>query len=151
MFTGSEEILLLTLVGFALLVDQPCCPPGVLAAATGLAVITAGTKIATGLWSARQAGIGRPGRLGAGTVLTGRGEFSIVIAGIAVAEGVDAGLGPFAAAFALQLTLGGPLTARGADPVAAPSEPRLSAGAGQRRSGSDARAATVVPSLGSLR
>jgi monovalent cation:H+ antiporter-2, CPA2 family len=102
---------------FGLQID-PAELPGVLAAAAALAVVTAATKIATGWWSAARSGIGRAGRLRAGAVLTARGEFSIVIAGIAVAEGVDERLGPFAAAYVLILAIGGPLLARGADPLA---------------------------------
>jgi CPA2 family monovalent cation:H+ antiporter-2 len=102
---------------FGLQID-PADLPGVLAAAAGLAVVTAATKVATGWWSAARAGIARPGRLRAGTVLTVRGEFSIVIAGIAVAEGVNAEIGPLAAAYVLILAVGGPLLARVADPVA---------------------------------
>ena len=102
---------------FGLQID-PAELPGVLAAAAALAVVTAATKIATGWWSAARSGIGQAGRLRAGAVLTARGEFSIVIAGIAVAEGVDQRLGPFAAAYVLILAVGGPLLARGADPLA---------------------------------
>ena len=93
-----------------------------LAVAAALAVVTAATKVVTGWWSAARAGIARPGRLRAGTVLTVRGEFSIVIAGIAVAEGVNAEIGPLAAAYVLILAVGGPLLARVADPVAAPTQ-----------------------------
>ena len=78
---------------FGLQID-PAELPGVLAIAAALAVLTAATKLATGWWSAARVGIERPGRLRAGTVLTVRGEFSIVIAGIAVAEGVNAEIGP---------------------------------------------------------
>lgn len=102
---------------FGLQID-PADLPGVLAIAAGLAVVTAATKIWTGWWSAARSGIGRAGRIRAGAVLTARGEFSIVIAGIAVAEGVDPQLGPLAAAYVLILAIGGPLLARGADPVA---------------------------------
>ena len=102
---------------FGLQID-PAELPGVLAIAAALAVLTAATKLATGWWSAARVGIERPGRLRAGTVLTVRGEFSIVIAGIAVAEGVNAEIGPLAAAYVLILAIGGPLLARAANPVA---------------------------------
>ena len=102
---------------FGLQID-PAALPGVLVAATALALTTVVTKIATGWWSAARAGISRPGRLRAGAVLTTRGEFSIVIAGIAVAEGVNAELGPLATAYVLILAVGGPLLARAADPIA---------------------------------
>jgi monovalent cation:H+ antiporter-2, CPA2 family len=91
--------------------------PDVLLAATVLAVITALTKFATGWWSAARSGIALAGRIRAGTILIARGEFSIVIAGIAVASGVDETIGPVAAAYVLLLASGGPLIARVADPL----------------------------------
>ena len=105
---------------FGLQID-PSDLPGALAPAAALAVLTALTKVGTGWWSARAAGVGRPGRLRAGAVLTPRGEFSIVIAGIAVAQGVHPDLGAVAAAYVLMLAIGGPLLARLADSLA----PRL--------------------------
>lgn len=102
---------------FGLQID-PADLPGVLLAAGALAILTAATKITTGWWSAARSGIGRAGRIRAGMVLTARGEFSIVIAGIAVAEGVDDRIGPFAAAYVLILAVGGPLLAKAADPIA---------------------------------
>ena len=104
-------------VYFGLQID-PADLPGVLVAATVLAAVTAVTKFATGWWSAASSGIAFAGRIRAGTVLIARGEFSIVIAGIAVASGVDATIGPVAAAYVLLLAIGGPLIARVADPVA---------------------------------
>ena len=104
-------------VYFGLQID-PGDLPGVLVAAVVLAVITAITKFATGWWSAGLSGIALAGRIRAGTVLIARGEFSIVIAGIAVASGVDAKIGPVAAAYVLLLAVGGPVIARAADPVA---------------------------------
>ncbi len=112
---------------FGLQID-PSRLPGAFAIAVGLAVVTAGTKVATGWWSAKAAGIGRPGRLRAGAVLVARGEFSIVIAGIAVAEGADSRIGPVAAAYVLILAIAGPLLARFVEPLS-------------RRSGSAARRA----------
>lgn len=101
---------------FGLQINPADLPPA-LALAAGLAIVTAATKLATGWWSAKQAGISVPGRLRAGTTLIARGEFSIVIAGIAVAEGIEADLGPLAAAYVLTLAIGGPLLARAADPI----------------------------------
>jgi CPA2 family monovalent cation:H+ antiporter-2 len=47
-----------------------------------------------------------------------RGEFSIVIAGLAVTAGVEPALGPLATAYVLLLVVLGPLTARYTEPVA---------------------------------
>ena len=79
-----------------------------------LAVLTAATKVATGWWAAARAGVGRRGRLRAGVALIPRGEFSIVIAGLATAGTVtlDPRFGPLAAAYVLLLAVAGPLLAR---------------------------------------
>lgn len=84
----------------------------VLPAAIALAVLTVATKIFTGWWAARRAGVARLGRLRAGTALIARGEFSIVIAELGVAAGIEARLGPFAAAYVLILAVTGPILAR---------------------------------------
>lgn len=118
LLTPLRDLFAATFFAFFGLQIDPGDLPGVLPAAIGLAVVTAATKVATGWWSAARAGIGPAGRLRAGAVLTARGEFSIVIAGIAVAEGLDAELGALAAAYVLLLAVGGPLLARIADPLA---------------------------------
>lgn len=102
---------------FGLQVDPGSLPP-VLAAAAGLAVVTAATKVVTGWWAARRAGVARPGRIRAGTALIARGEFSIVIAGLGVAAGVEPALGAFAAAYVLLLAVSGPLVTRFAEELA---------------------------------
>jgi monovalent cation:H+ antiporter-2, CPA2 family len=113
-------------VFFGLEVDPASVPP-VLPEAAGLAVVTAATKALTGAWAAGRAGIGLPGRLRAGTVLIARGEFSIILAGIAIAEGLEPELGALAAAYVLIVASAGPLLTRFADPVAQ----RLQAAPGQ--------------------
>jgi CPA2 family monovalent cation:H+ antiporter-2 len=89
--------------------------PGDLPLAGGLAVVTIGTKVATGWWAAKRAGIGSRGRARAGTALVARGEFSIVIAGLGVTAGVQPELGPLAAAYVLVTALLGPFLARASD------------------------------------
>jgi monovalent cation:H+ antiporter-2, CPA2 family len=107
-------------VFFGLQIDPGHMPP-VLAPACALVVITAATKIGTGWWSARRAGIGPRGRIRAALSLVPRGEFSIVIAGIGVSAGVGAGidadLGPLAACYVLILAIVGSLAMRYADDV----------------------------------
>jgi CPA2 family monovalent cation:H+ antiporter-2 len=83
--------------------------------AVALAAVGAGTKYATGFVAARRAGVGRRGRVRAGVALMARGEFSIVIAGIAVAAGIEPDLGPLAATYVLVLAVASPLAARAAD------------------------------------
>ena len=114
-------------VFFGLEVDPAAIPP-VLPEAVALAVVTAGTKVVTGAWAAGRAGVGLPGRLRAGTVLIARGEFSIIIAGIALAEGVEPELGAIAAAYVLLVASAGPILTRFADPVAERLQARSGAG-----------------------
>ncbi|WP_445399164.1 cation:proton antiporter [Streptomyces sp. LE64] len=105
-------------VFFGLHTDPASIVP-VLVPALALAVVTAGTKIATGYWAAKRAGVGVKGRWRAGGTLVARGEFSIVIAGLAVTAGVEPSLGPLATAYVLILVVIGPLTARFTEPIAA--------------------------------
>lgn len=103
-------------VFFGLQTDPSEIPP-VLLVALGLALVTTITKIATGWYAAGRAGAAGRGRLRAGTVLVARGEFSIVIAGLAVTGGADAQLGPLAAAYVMLLAVAGPLLTRAAEPA----------------------------------
>ena len=132
-------------VFFGLQVD-PAQLPGVLPLAAGLAVVTAATKVATGWWTAARAGIGRPGRLRAGVALVARGEFSVVIAGLATAAAaagtvdLDSRFAPLAGAYVLLLAVAGPLGMRLLDARAAVS----------RRPGrAAAPPASAAPSAGS--
>lgn len=105
-------------VSFGLQTNPETLPP-VLLIAVGLALIGAVTKLVTGWFAARRAGIGPTGALRAGTLLMPRGEFSIVIAGLAMASGtVDKQLGPMVAAYVLVLVVIGPLLARVIEPLA---------------------------------
>ncbi|MFI8567541.1 cation:proton antiporter [Rhodococcus sp. NPDC078407] len=105
-------------VVFGLATDPATIPP-VLGWAVVLAVTTTATKIATGWWAAGRQGIGRPGRLRAGAALVARGEFSIVIAGLAVAAGaVEGELAALATAYVLLMAILGPIAARVVEPVA---------------------------------
>lgn len=103
-------------VFFGMQTDARLVPP-VLLAALALGAITALTKIFTGMFAARRAGIGLPGQVRAGTIMVPRGEFNIVIAGLATTAGVD-GIGPFAAAYVMVMAVGGPILTRYADPIA---------------------------------
>ncbi|WP_448810742.1 cation:proton antiporter [Agromyces bauzanensis] len=83
-----------------------------LPAAIGLAVLTTLTKLATGAYAARRAGVGTLGQWRAGLSLVPRGEFSIVIAGIAVGAGVNAALAPLATGYVLITIIAGTFLAR---------------------------------------
>lgn len=111
---------------FGLQIDVGDLVP-VLVPAALLAAVTAAGKVFTGSWAARRAGIAARGRRRAGTALIARGEFSIVIAELGVAAGVERQLGPLAAAYVLMLAVAGPLAARAADRPAGPRPRRRAA------------------------
>jgi monovalent cation:H+ antiporter-2, CPA2 family len=102
---------------FGLRVD-PTDLPSAAVVAIGLGAVTATTKVATGWWAAARLGAGPRGRLRAGTALVARGEFSIVIAGIGLAAGVEADLGIVSAAYVLLLAITGPILTRYAEALA---------------------------------
>jgi CPA2 family monovalent cation:H+ antiporter-2 len=118
-------------VFFGLQTDPRSIPPVAAAAAT-LALVTTATKVATGWWAARRIGVAPRGRWRAGTALVARGEFSIVIAGLAVAAGREPTLGPLATAYVLVLAVLGPILARASEPLRVGLGRPLTALAGRR-------------------
>ncbi|GAB3559938.1 cation:proton antiporter [Spelaeicoccus albus] len=90
--------------------------PSVLLIALVLVLVTAATKIGVGAWSAGRAGIALPGRVRAGMMLVPRGEFNIVIAGLATTAGLNQ-IGPLAATYVMMMAVLGPLLARFAAPL----------------------------------
>ncbi|MFD7899496.1 cation:proton antiporter [Streptomyces sp. NPDC059743] len=102
-------------VFFGLNTDPAAIPP-VLVPALILATVTTVTKIGTGWYAAKRAGVRTAGRWRTGGTLVARGEFSIVIAGLAV--GVEPRIGPLATAYVLILVILGPLAARWTEPLA---------------------------------
>ncbi|RYJ30128.1 putative transmembrane transport protein [Streptomyces sp. L-9-10] len=102
-------------VFFGLNTDPAAIPP-VLVPALILATVTTLTKIGTGWYAAKRAGVRTAGRWRTGGTLVARGEFSIVIAGLAV--GVEPRIGPLATAYVLILVILGPLAARWTEPLA---------------------------------
>jgi monovalent cation:H+ antiporter-2, CPA2 family len=84
----------------------------VLLPALALAIVTIVTKLITGSYAARRAGVGTLGQWRAGLSLAPRGEFSIVIAGLAVGAGVAPELAPLATAYVLITILAGTFLAR---------------------------------------
>jgi monovalent cation:H+ antiporter-2, CPA2 family len=128
-------------VFFGLRTDPADIPP-VLVPALALAAVTALTKIATGHWAARRAGITAKGRWRAGGTLVARGEFSIVIAGLAV--GVEPRIGPLATAYVLILVVLGPLAARWTEPLARRVTDRVTRRVAPRPSAPAVEAAAVA-------
>jgi CPA2 family monovalent cation:H+ antiporter-2 len=104
-------------VFFGLQTSPPLLLP-VAGPAAALAAVSLITKIVTGFAAAARAGVGTSGRIRAGTALVARGEFSIVIAGLAVAAGINSHLAPLTAAYVFIMAITGPLIARAADPAA---------------------------------
>jgi CPA2 family monovalent cation:H+ antiporter-2 len=105
-------------VWFGLTIDPSTLPP-VMLGATALAVVTLVTKVLTGWYAAGRDGVGVRGRMRAGTELAARGEFSVVIAGLAAAAGYTE-IGPTTAAYVLVLAVVSPVLARFADDIAKP-------------------------------
>jgi CPA2 family monovalent cation:H+ antiporter-2 len=102
-------------VFFGLSTD-PSDIPGVLLLAVLLGLITAATKMLVGWWAARRRGIGRAGQRRAGLTLIARGEFSIIIAGLASGIAGAEDLPALAAAYVLLTAIGGPIAAQLVDP-----------------------------------
>jgi CPA2 family monovalent cation:H+ antiporter-2 len=109
-------------VSFGLSVDPGTLPP-VMVGAFVLAAITLVTKVVTGWYAAKRDGAGPRGRMRAGIILAARGEFAVVIAGLAVVAGYD-DVGPLTAAYVLILAVVTPVLARFADWFAKPFVPR---------------------------
>ncbi|MFD9939340.1 cation:proton antiporter [Nonomuraea sp. NPDC050547] len=103
-------------VFFGLQTDPAAILP-VAGLAAALALVSMVTKLLTGAYAARRAGIAKAGQARAGIALIPRGEFNIVIAGLAVAAGVHPDLGPLAAAYVLILAAFGPLAAKAVQPL----------------------------------
>ena len=92
--------------------DEPAPLPPVLIQAVLLGVVTGLSKLLTGWWAARRAGVDTLGSLRVGGVLVARGEFSIIIAGLGVNADLEPQLVSLSAAYVLLLTVRGPVVAR---------------------------------------
>jgi CPA2 family monovalent cation:H+ antiporter-2 len=101
-------------VFFGLRTD-PSDIPGVAVAALAVAVVSGLTKVLIGSWAARNAGIGIKGRRRAGALLIARGEFSIVIAGLAASLAGAERFTALAATYVLIMAVGGPIVAKVVD------------------------------------
>lgn len=107
---------------FGLGIDLYSLPP-VLFPALLLVVVTAATKLLTGWLATRHKGMSPANRLSAGVTLIARGEFSLVIAGMGVAAGLEPQLGAMTAAYVLCSALLGTILTRAIEPrlVTAPA------------------------------
>jgi CPA2 family monovalent cation:H+ antiporter-2 len=101
---------------FGLEINPSSLPP-VLVGAFAMAIVSMLSKIATGWWAARRSRTDALASMRAGVTLVAHGEFSIVIAGLGVAAGLEPQLGTFSAAYVLLLAVIGPLLARLVEPL----------------------------------
>lgn len=81
-------------------------------AAAALAAVGVATKWATGWIATRRNGLSKNAARRAGAVLVARGEFSIVLAGIGVAGGMDSDISPLVVSYVLILAVIGSMLAR---------------------------------------
>jgi K+:H+ antiporter subunit KhtU len=88
---------------------------GVLVPALALAVVSGATKALTGWRAAALAGCDAGERARAAAALIARGEFSIVLAGLAAGAGVEPRLAPLATAYVLIMAVSGPLLMHAVD------------------------------------
>lgn len=91
--------------------------------ALALAAVTAATKVATGMFAARRDGVARRGQLRAGTALIARGEFSLIIIGLA-GTSIPA-VAALATSYVFIMAIAGPVLARYTGGPLAPSQGAL--------------------------
>jgi CPA2 family monovalent cation:H+ antiporter-2 len=111
---------------FSLRIDPGDLPP-VAVAAVVLALATTVSKMSSAWYSTARAGVGVRGRVRAGTALVARGEFSIVIAELGTAAGLDERLAALAAGYVLIMASAGPVVTRYADAISERSLSRRTA------------------------
>ena len=92
-------------------IDASTLGSAVLPAAV-LSLVTMGSKFLSTMISAKWSGLPRSARVSAAAILLTRGEFSIVVAGLGVAAGIEPDLGPLAIAYVLMMIIAGPLLTR---------------------------------------
>lgn len=92
-------------LGIGLSVD-----PGKLVSMLPVALALAAVTAATGMFAARREGVARRGQLRAGTALVARGEFSLIIIGLAGAS--IPGVAALATAYVFVMAIVGPILAR---------------------------------------
>jgi CPA2 family monovalent cation:H+ antiporter-2 len=86
------------------------------AAAVALSLVL---NLAAGVIAARLNGYGRTAAANIGLTVLGRGEFSLILATLATAAGLDPRIGPFVAVYVLVLAVAGPLLAARSRAIAA--------------------------------
>lgn len=112
LLTPLRDLFAALFFAFIGLSVDPSELPRVLVPAAILAVLGVGTKLLTGKIGGRNAGLDRTQGRRSGVLLTPRGEFSIAIAGLAAAAGIEPRLAPLAVAYVLLLVISGSILAR---------------------------------------
>lgn len=113
-----REVLAAVFFAYFGLSTDPADLPGAILPALALALITVATKFITGWYAAGRFDGTTISKLRAGALLSCRGEFSVVIAGIVAAAAVlDGRFQAFAAAYILLTATIGPVLARFAEPL----------------------------------
>jgi CPA2 family monovalent cation:H+ antiporter-2 len=113
-----RELLAAVFFAYFGLVTDPSELPGVLLPAIVLVVVTILTKFVTGWYASGTVDGGTISRLRAGALLSARGEFSVIIAGlVAVSGALPAQFSALVAAYVLLTAILGPLLAKYAEPV----------------------------------
>jgi monovalent cation:H+ antiporter-2, CPA2 family len=88
-------------------------------------VVSLVLNLAAGIVAARMHGYSRAPAANIGLTVLGRGEFSLILATLAAAAGLDDRIGPFVAGYVLVLALAGPLLASRSAVIARRIPPRL--------------------------
>jgi monovalent cation:H+ antiporter-2, CPA2 family len=88
-------------------------------------VVSLVLNMAAGIVTARMHGYPRAPAANIGLTVLGRGEFSLILATLAAAAGLDDRIAPFVAGYVLILALAGPLLASRSDVIARRIPPRL--------------------------
>jgi len=128
-----RELLAAVFFAYFGLVTNPADLPEVLLPALGLVVVTVLTKFATGWFASRTVQGGTISRLRAGALLSARGEFSVIIAGLVAVSGVlPPKFSAFVAASVLITATVGPLLAKYVEPLGWWWDQRPSRGSGSR-------------------
>jgi CPA2 family monovalent cation:H+ antiporter-2 len=109
---------------FGLTVDPGDVGSVALPVAVG-AVVSLVLNLAAGIIAARMHGYSRGPAANIGLTMLGRGEFSLILATLAAAAGLDDRIGPFVAGYVLVLALAGPLLASRSAVIARCIPPRL--------------------------
>lgn len=113
-----RELLAAVFFAYFGLSTDPADLPGVILPALILAIVTIATKFVTGWYASSTVNGSTISRLRAGALLSARGEFSVVIAGIAAVSTILPGqFQAFVATYVLITAAIGPVLARFAEPV----------------------------------